>query len=299
MNRLTRFFLLFLFLSTAQLFAQTNFKDLENRDGKWFLKGSAKPFTGQFVEYNNDGNIIGKGKFLDGLLEGQRMAFSDSGDTLFLRTYHKGSGFGPAKEFYPGGKVKQEGELKRNKENGVWKFFREDGSLESEITYANGVQEGECHEYSASGKLIKKYYIKGGNVEYGHTVKKLMDEGLQKYREGNYQEAVEAFTKAIAENVTIAEAYFDRAACEGLLLNYKQAINDYDTAIVLNPTYKEAYLNRGCAKINIALKNGSKSQDLKIKSAACEDLHKATELGLDNEEIRQMIQFHCESSKLQ
>lgn len=278
-------------------FPQTNIKDLENRSGKWILRSTEKPFTGKFIEYFIDGSIKGRGKIVGGLLEGERVMFSEKGDTLFVRNYHEGKAFGFTKEFYENGRPKQEGELKNNKENGLWRFYRKDGTLESEFSYVNGKQEGECREYDAGGKLIKKYYLEAGEINYGRKVKSLMAKGLKKYTDKAYQDAVDLFTQAIEENNTIAEAYFDRGVCRGMLVNHKAAIADYDTAIVINPMYKEAYLNRGCAEINLSLQSKSDPEGLKMKEAGCLDLKKALQLGLNTREIQQMIQFHCEGKK--
>jgi tetratricopeptide (TPR) repeat protein len=124
-----------------------------------------------------------------------------------------------------------------------------------------------------------------------------MAKGLKKYAEKAYPDAVDLFTQAIEENNTIAEAYFDRGVCQGLLMNHKAAIADYDTAIVINPTYKEAYLNRGCAEINLSLQTKGEPDGLKMKAAACIDLQKALKLGVNTNELQQMIQFHCEEKR--
>jgi antitoxin component YwqK of YwqJK toxin-antitoxin module len=83
----------------VQSFAQTNIKDLENKSGKWILRSTEKPFTGKFVEFFIDGSVKGRGKIVNGLLEGERVMFSEKGDTLFVRNYHEGKAFGFTKEF--------------------------------------------------------------------------------------------------------------------------------------------------------------------------------------------------------
>ena len=80
---------------------------------------------------------------------------------------------------------------------------------------------------------------------------KYSDMGLQEYEKGNYQEAIENFTKAIESHPDDAFLYNNRglAAYYGAkkAKEYKKAISDYSKAIELKPDYAVAYHNRGLA----------------------------------------------------
>ena len=77
------------------------------------------------------------------------------------------------------------------------------------------------------------------------------DMGLEEYEKGNYQEAIENFTKAIESHPDDAFLYNNRglAAYYGAkkAKEYKKAISDYSKAIELKPDYAVAYHNRGLA----------------------------------------------------
>ncbi|PSB04588.1 tetratricopeptide repeat-containing S1 family peptidase [Merismopedia glauca] len=68
-----------------------------------------------------------------------------------------------------------------------------------------------------------------------------------KYEKGNYQEAIENYTKAIEIDPQYTNAYNNRGIAYGNLGNYQQAISDYARAIALNPQDPDAYYNRGNA----------------------------------------------------
>ena len=77
------------------------------------------------------------------------------------------------------------------------------------------------------------------------------DMGLEEYEKGNYQEAIENFTRAIESHPDDAFLYNNRglATYYGAkkAKEYKKAISDYSKAIKLKPDYAVAYNNRGLA----------------------------------------------------
>ena len=74
--------------------------------------------------------------------------------------------------------------------------------------------------------------------------------GSGKMQIGDYQGAIEDFTKAIRKDEEYYEAYIDRGFAKMKLLHYEDAIADYDKAIELNPKSSNAWYNRGLSKYN-------------------------------------------------
>jgi tetratricopeptide (TPR) repeat protein len=73
----------------------------------------------------------------------------------------------------------------------------------------------------------------------------------QKNEQGNYQEALADYDRAIALNPNYANAYYNRGLLKVLKLNDPQgALADFDQVITLNPNLAEAYVNRGFLKRN-------------------------------------------------
>lgn len=73
---------------------------------------------------------------------------------------------------------------------------------------------------------------------------------------GNYQQAIEDFSKAIEIRPLSAIAYTNRGNSYNSLGNYQQAIEDFSKAIEINPRYALAYYNRG----NVYAKLGNYQQ---------------------------------------
>ena len=68
------------------------------------------------------------------------------------------------------------------------------------------------------------------------------------YREkGDYDRAIQDYTKAIALKPDLAEAYYNRGVAYGAKGDYDRAIQDYTKAIALKPDDAKAYNNRGVA----------------------------------------------------
>lgn len=68
------------------------------------------------------------------------------------------------------------------------------------------------------------------------------------YLGGQYEKAIEKYSRAIDINPKLTEAYCNRGLAKSNMKNYDEAIADYDIAIGINPKYVDAYNNRGIAK---------------------------------------------------
>ncbi len=82
---------------------------------------------------------------------------------------------------------------------------------------------------------------------------KYYQQGKDKAKENNYQEAIALFTEAIKLNPTVAEYYYQRALAYFSLGNLHQAVFDYNESIKCDPEYYLAYYGRGL--VRVALKN--------------------------------------------
>ena len=74
-----------------------------------------------------------------------------------------------------------------------------------------------------------------------------VEKGVALVIEGKYNEAIEAFNKAIELNPKDAVAYNNRGAAYGQIGNYKQQIEDSSKALQINPKDAVAFNNRGVA----------------------------------------------------
>ena len=95
------------------------------------------------------------------------------------------------------------------------------------------------------------------------------NQGNEKYEAGNYQGAIDDWSKAIEVNPQGAGSYYNRGIAKDKLGDYQGAIADLTKTIEINPQYVDAYLNRGVARELV--------NDLE---GACNDWRKAAGLGL-------------------
>ena len=97
------------------------------------------------------------------------------------------------------------------------------------------------------------------------------EQGLEKFDSGNYQGAIDDWTKTIEIYPQNAAAYYNRGNAKKELNDYQGAIADYTKTIEIDPQYAAAYMNRGIKREN--------QNDLE---GACQDWRKAADLGLKN-----------------
>ena len=95
--------------------------------------------------------------------------------------------------------------------------------------------------------------------------------GNDKFKEGDFHDAIADFDRAIELNPNYVKAYTKRGVAKVMLGDHDGAIADCDRAIALNPDYAEAYFFRGFAKRGLGDYRG-----------AIADYDRAIELDPDN-----------------
>ena len=87
--------------------------------------------NGKVKEYNDDGNLIFEGEYLNGKRNGKGKQYNDDGNLIFEGKYLNGKRNGNVKEYYNNGKLKFEGEYINDKKwNG--KGYNNKGDIENE-----------------------------------------------------------------------------------------------------------------------------------------------------------------------
>ncbi|KAL0265756.1 UNVERIFIED_CONTAM: hypothetical protein PYX00_011471 [Menopon gallinae] len=110
-------------------------------------------------------------------------------------------------------------------------FSKEDlCSLERILDTATAKETEEMRQRSNVDKELASRKKERGNTEY---------------KGGNYLEAIESYTEAIAADPFDEVLYSNRAAAYAMLKVNDQGIDDCLTAVKLNPTFAKAYIRLG------------------------------------------------------
>lgn len=92
--------------------------------------------------------------------------------------------------------------------------------------------------------------------------------GIEHYQQGDFDQAIEAFSDAILLHPDDPDLYVNRGSAYASKRNFDAAIDDYDKAIAFNPEYAEAYAGRGAVyyfqeKIDLAIADYDRAIELK------------------------------------
>ena len=96
------------------------------------------------------------------------------------------------------------------------------------------------------------------------TAEEYFYEAYYKGIKGDYNGAINDYTKSIEHNPNYALAYYNRAIAKNYIKDYYGAISDYTKTIELNPSDAQAYVNRGIAKADLKDYYGAISDYTKI-----------------------------------
>ena len=186
-------------------------------------------------------------------------------------------------------KTKELEEVRRRSEE----LLKENAKLREELAASKGIERQEkvaaynraIDELAADESFEKGFaYYELGNYNYAiDAYSKAIDlspkdataykgRGITYDRLGNHTQAMKDYDKAIDLNPKSATAFIIRGAAYGLLGNDSQAIKDYDKAIELNPKDATAYECRGLAYASLgnysqAIKDYDKAIDLSPEDA--------------------------------
>ena len=104
--------------------------------------------------------------------------------------------------------------------------------------------------------LLYLCFISSENL-CSQNLEKNFEEGLNHAKAGEYQAAINAFTRAIEVQPLDAYAWYNRGMAKNMIGEYLDAINDFGTCLGIQPTYVKARFNRGITKLYVAQYDGA------------------------------------------
>lgn len=122
---------------------------------------------GHYRRYNSEGILLEEATYLNDSLNGTRVLFHPSGDTLLTETYRMGAFHGPFSAFYDNGVLELTGDYVDNAMSGEWRRYYSSGKLMEIVTFANNEENGPFTEYYENGKLKASGNYLNGDKEHG------------------------------------------------------------------------------------------------------------------------------------
>jgi antitoxin component YwqK of YwqJK toxin-antitoxin module len=113
-------------------------------------------------EYDQSSRVVKEMFFENGVLNGIRKLYYNSGNIKTETPYKKGRPNGISKEYYETGELKTEKLFKNGKIDGISKSYYKNGKIKAEVPYSNGDINGHIRWYFETGELERDMSYKNG-----------------------------------------------------------------------------------------------------------------------------------------
>jgi antitoxin component YwqK of YwqJK toxin-antitoxin module len=286
---------------------------MDRIEGKWHLKDQPKTYTGAFRDYYLNGTLQGKGKLVEGKLEGKRWLYNKDGSISEELHYLNGFPEGKEVKYFPDGTIQQIGFYQEGYEVGEWKKFHTNGELKQVTEYAEeGKLNGEVRTYYSTGELKGVSEFVNGVLKEDRKTNSIMDsydKGKKSFQLSNFEEAIKLFTKCIQLKLNWNDAYFARGTAYMNNFEFEKALADFNKAIEIEPLDAYAYSNRAFVLIReqeyINAKEISSTKGVAVfgnkkvefsneeLERICQNLQKAKSLGDDSRMLIDALDTYC------
>jgi len=225
-------------------------KQMILRNGDWHFHNDL--YTGKYIDYYNNGKILGEGNLLNGKSEGELIVYFKNGNKKSIGYYKDGVLHGKLKEYYKNSALMQEREYVNGKQKGIAKTYFINGQIEYELRSKKESRYDTSITYYSTGKIKKMKIIKPG--ELGPS-KEEQDLGYyntnfyQAINETDIKKANKNFYQIWLRDSASSDTYFR----EGLLMEtefrFDEAIASYNHALESEPLMRETLAHRALARI--------------------------------------------------
>ena len=170
----------FCLLSLCVLFCcSSKYELVEKHDENGILKESFKIdketgfIEGTHYAYFPNGKIEQQAEYKNNKLEGKRILFYETGDTLIIESYKDAKFVGIYKSFHQGNVLESVGKYDAGMMDGEWKFYYNNKQLKEVVEFKDNEENGPFVEYHSNGNMKAKGTYKttqkniDGNREHG------------------------------------------------------------------------------------------------------------------------------------
>ena len=146
----------FLTIFAAQVYSQNKLITEYNIDSTMRSEGlidNDMLKQGNWTYYSKDSKALQMGRFEDDKRTGIWLAYNTTGDIIMETYYVEGISNGIIRKYFPGRKLKEEGEIKNDIRSGYWKEYYRNGKIKLIGNYRNGLKVAKWRSYFDTGKL--------------------------------------------------------------------------------------------------------------------------------------------------
>ena len=100
------------------------------REGVYYKKFSTTPFTGTYVDFYENGQLLWMGNLKDGKQQGLWKGYYENGQLMNRGNYKDGELDGLSERFDENGQLEMRGTYKNGKQDGLFEYYYENDQLE-------------------------------------------------------------------------------------------------------------------------------------------------------------------------
>ncbi len=135
---------------------------------------------GWYRRYDTQNRKVEEAHYQNDTLDGLRILYYESSDTMSVETYRKGLFEGPFRAYHENGQLKTLGRYVNNAIEGEWLSYYPNGQLREVVTFQHGAENGPFKEYYPNGQLKAEGAYLDGDNEHGELKLYNEDGSLQR-----------------------------------------------------------------------------------------------------------------------
>lgn len=143
---------------------ELNILDAVKKEGLYYSPGQSDPFTGNVVDFYEDGPIKSRTQILSGQLHGVSEGWFKNGQLQIREHFKEGVAHGERLKWREDGSKESEGEVVDGELEGTFRKWHPNGQLAQEIEMKNGKPHGLSQAWHESGELKAKVQLDMGEV---------------------------------------------------------------------------------------------------------------------------------------
>jgi antitoxin component YwqK of YwqJK toxin-antitoxin module len=137
---------------------------LIEKEGRLFLTGAARPFTGSMIERYPDATLRSESAIANGLLHGLSQGWYTNGQLEIKEQFKAGKSHGLRTRWYPSGAKLSEASIREGQLHGPFRRWHENGTVAEQVQMQRGKPDGVAWSFYPSGFAKGRAKLEQGRV---------------------------------------------------------------------------------------------------------------------------------------